>query len=70
VTNQERELASLGIEYAEGIERARVVIIPSTGREVRKTDRGTWEVQPRDDNYWREFGSVVEAVRFGTRPKD
>ena len=65
MTDRERKLASLGFEYAEGIERANVVVIPSTGREVRKVN-GKWEAQPPDDNYWRRFGDVVAAIRFAT----
>jgi hypothetical protein len=68
MTNRERAFLDLGIEYAEGIDRADVVVIPSTGREARKTARG-WEVQPWNDNYWLEFGDLLDAVRAGTRPK-
>ena len=41
MTDRERAYAAAGFEYAEGIELANVVIVPTTGREVRKTDRGT-----------------------------
>lgn len=68
MTNRERRLASLGFEYAEGIERFHVITIPGTGREVRKTARGTWEVQPWNDNYWLEFDDIVAAIRCGTPP--
>ena len=70
MTNRERELATLGFEYAEGIESAKVVIVPSTGREIRKTARGTWECQPWNDNYWSEFTDFIEAARFASRPRD
>ena len=69
MTNRERELAALGFEYAEGIERCAVVTIPTTGREVRKTCRGTWESQAWNDNYWREFEDIIEAIRFATPPR-
>lgn len=69
MTDREREFASLGLEYAEGIDRARRVTIPSTGREARKTDRGTWEVQPWNDNYWLEFDDLLDAVKAATPPK-
>lgn len=69
MTERERELASLGIEYAEGIEYASAVTIPSTGREARRTERGTWESQPWNDNYWLEFDDIVDAIRHGTPPK-
>jgi len=69
MTERERDLASLGIEYAEGIEYASAVVIPATGREARKTPRGTWESQPWNDNYWKEFDDVVDAIRHGTPPK-
>ena len=67
MTNRERELASLGFEYAEGIERAfGPLVLPGSGREVRRTAYG-WEVQPWDDNYWVEFADVLDAIRAGTR---
>lgn len=68
MTDREREFAALGWEFAEGIDQASVVIVPSTGREIRKTSRGTWEAQPWDDNYWREFCDLLDAARFATRP--
>lgn len=66
MTNRERELAALGFDYAEGIELASVIIVPATGREIRKTARGTWETQPANDNYWREFADLLDAIRFAT----
>ena len=69
MTEYERELASLGFEYAEGIEQANVIIIPQTGREIRKTERGTWETQPWNDNYWKEFEQLTDAIRFAIPPK-
>jgi hypothetical protein len=69
MTNRERELAALGFEYAEGIDLARVIIHPLTGREIRKTVRGTYETQPHNDNYWREFADLLDAIRFATPPK-
>lgn len=68
MTERERKLAALGFEYAEGIERAKTITIPSTGREVRKTANGTWETQPHNDNYWQEFDDLLEAIRFATPP--
>jgi hypothetical protein len=68
MTDRERQFANLGWEYAEGIDRALVVIVPSTGREIRRTARGTWEAQPFDDNYWREFEDLLDAAKFATRP--
>lgn len=69
MTNRERAFATLGFEYAEGIDRADMVIVPTTGREIRKTDRGTWECQPWNDNYWREFDDLLDAARFASRPR-
>lgn len=66
MTNREREFASLGIEYAEGIERSNVVHVPSTGREIRKTQEGKWECQPWNDNYWKEFDDLLEALKFAS----
>jgi len=69
MTNREREYASCGFEYAEGIERANVVIVPGTGREVRKIEEGRWEAQPWNDNYWLEFDDLLDALKAATRPK-
>lgn len=69
MTDRERQFTSLGFEYAEGIEAARVVIVPSTGREIHKTAEGKWECQPWYGNYWREFDDLLDALRFASRPK-
>lgn len=66
MTDRERELAKLGFEYAAGIESADRVTVPSTGREVRKTRDGRWEAQPWDDNYWRAFDELLDALRFAS----
>ena len=68
MTNREREFASLGFEYAEGIDQAYVVIVPQTGREIRKVN-GKWEAQPWNDNYWKEFDDLLDAAKFATPPK-
>ncbi len=65
MTDRERKLASLGFEYAEGIERASVIVVPSTGREIRKVG-DKWEAQPPRDNYWKKFSSLIAAIRFAT----
>ena len=69
MTDRERAFAALGIEYAEGIDQARTVAVPATGREVRRTAKGGWEAQPHNDNYWQEFDDLLEAVRFATPPQ-
>lgn len=69
MTNREREYAALGLEYAEGIEQALVIILPWSGRECRRTDQGTWEVQPWTDNYWLEFDHLPDALRASKRPE-
>lgn len=69
MTNREREFAALGFHHAEGIERANWIEVPATGRTIRKTPRGTWECQPHNDNYWREFDDLLDAVKFATPPK-
>ena len=66
MTERERQYASLGLHYAEGIERCLVVHLPN-GREIRRR-AGAWEVQPWHDNFWRRFGSLLAAVRYATRP--
>lgn len=63
MTKREREFASLGFEYAEGIERSSVVRLES-GREVRRVG-DKWEVQPPFDNYWKSFDDLLDAIRFG-----
>lgn len=68
MTNREREFMAAGFDNCEGIESASRVIVPSTGREIRKTEHGTWEAQPWNDNYWQEFTDVLDALRFATRP--
>jgi len=69
MTNRERQFASLGFEYAEGIDLASVVMVPTTGREIRKNASGKWEAQPWNDNYWSEFDDLLDAARFATRPR-
>jgi hypothetical protein len=68
MTNRERAFAALGLEYAEGIESCHVIIVPSTGREIRRRDDGRWECQPWNDNYWRSFDDLLEAVTWATPP--
>jgi hypothetical protein len=58
----ERQLCSLGIEYAEGIEFAKVIRLPN-GREIHKTKTG-YETQPYNDNYWKSFNNLIDAVKF------
>ena len=71
MTNREREFAELGFEYAEGIENSDTIIIPSSGREIRKVinefDEVGWEVQPWNDNYWLEFDDLIDAIKCGTK---
>ena len=62
MTNREREFAKCELEYAEGIEQAATIRLPS-GREVRKV-RGKWEAQPHNDNYWKSFDDLLDAVKF------
>lgn len=68
MTDRERQFAALGFEYAEGIDRAETVTVPSTGREVRKRG-GKWEAQPWNDNYWVAFDDLLDALRFATKPQ-
>lgn len=37
----------------------------SSGREVRRTASGMYEVQPRGDNYWVQYRTLAAAVRAG-----
>jgi hypothetical protein len=69
MTDRERQFAAIGFEYAEGIDLASVVIVPTTGREIRKNASGKWEAQPWNDNYWSEFDDLLDAARFATRPQ-
>lgn len=69
MTNRERQFANLGWEYCEGIDNAKVVIVPDTGREIRKLPSGKWECQPWHDNYWKEFDDLLEAAKFASLPR-
>jgi hypothetical protein len=64
MADREREYADLGVEYAEGIEEARVVEVPSTGRIICRRGR-TWWVQPRGDNYWVGAANLFDALLIG-----
>lgn len=68
MTNREREFAAIGWEYCEGIDLANVVIVPATGREIRRVEGG-WEAQPWNDNYWQTFEDLLEAAKFATPPR-
>lgn len=67
MTNREREFAKYGLEYAEGIDQANVIHLP-TGREIRRHN-GKWEVQPKSDNYWKAFDDLLDAVKFWAASK-
>jgi hypothetical protein len=69
MTDRERQFAAIGFGYAEGIEQAMVVHCPN-GREIRRTEHGTWETQPLNDNYWREFSDLLDAAKFATGKTD
>jgi hypothetical protein len=58
------ELLEIDQYDAQYVESEDTIDLP-TGREVRRTRRGTWEVQPKGDNYWREFADLLDAVRCG-----
>lgn len=66
MTSREREFAKLGWDYCEGIDDAKVVRVPSTGREIRKRSDGKWECQPHNDNYWKSFDDLLDAAKFAT----
>jgi hypothetical protein len=66
MTNRERDLMDLGIEYAEGIERCQVIELPS-GLQVQRAKYG-WAAQPWNDTYWRELADLLDAMRFATPP--
>lgn len=63
MTDRERQFARVGLHYSEGIERSNIVNLPN-GREVRRV-KGKWEVQPHNDNYWKQFDDLLNAVKFG-----
>jgi hypothetical protein len=68
MTDRERAFVELGVEYAEGIERASSFGVPGTGRVVRQVLPGVWAAQPWDGNGWKEFSDPLEALRFATPP--
>lgn len=39
-----------------------VICSTPNGREIRKREDGTYEVQPHNDNYWLQCRSVAEAM--------
>lgn len=63
MTNKESIYAKLGFEYAEGIEQVSKISLPWNGRYIYKTDEG-WQAQPHNDNYWREFVKLEDAIKF------
>ena len=69
MTNREREYASLGFHYAEGIEQATSVLVPTTGRIINKIGESKWEAQPWNDDYYRKFDDLIEAIKFATPPR-
>jgi len=69
MTNRERELAALGLHYAEGLERYEIIVLPWSGREIRRGKTKRWAVQPWNDNCWLEFDDVTEAVKASKRPE-
>lgn len=68
MTDRERQYADLGYEYAEGIEQASKVQVLDTGRFIYKLKNG-WECQPFNDNYWKTFPDLIEAIKFASYPK-
>ncbi len=58
MTNREREYDSL----------EHTVEVSATGRNIYKKPDG-WECQPHNDNYWRLFATLPEAIRFATPPR-
>lgn len=69
MTDREREYADAGFDHCEGIEQAKTVIVPSTGRTITQIRPGVWEAQPWNDNYYREFTDLLAALQFATRPR-
>lgn len=69
MTNKEREFASIGWNYCEGIEEAKVIVVPETGRQIIKNNKGLWECQPHNDNYWKSFENLIDAAKFAMGKK-
>ncbi len=67
MTEREREYASAGFDSCEGIENAKTVIVPSTGRTITQIEPGVWEAQPWNDNYYAQFTDLLEALKFATK---
>lgn len=71
MTNREHEFLNLGIEYAEGMERAKEITLPH-GHKIFKTtgEHGdVWVVQPWGETHWLRFDDLLDAVKCGTRPE-
>ncbi len=67
MTDREQSLAALGLRGVEGIEQCTFIALPWSGREIRKTKDGRWEVQPWNDNYWLTFDDLLDAVKASKR---
>lgn len=75
MTDRERQYAALGIEYAEGIDRyaadapaGPILEVPTTGRTITKLSSGKFSCQPWNDNYYRDFDDLLDALKFASRP--
>lgn len=66
MTERERAWASIGYEYAEGIDRMGCIVRPD-GREIRRNADGGWETQPAADNYWCAFADAMTAAWWARR---
>lgn len=66
MTNRERQFAALGFSHAACIDECERIELPM-GRYIQRVDDG-WAAQPWDDNYWRTFDDLLDAVRFATHP--
>lgn len=75
MTDRDRQYAEMGVEYAEGLDRwaesaapGATFEVPTTGRTITKLASGEWECQPHNDNYYKSFPTLFEAIKFASRP--
>ncbi len=69
MTDRETELCGLGLEYAEGIDMAKTILL-NTGKTIEQIEPGVWECEPAGGGQHAQFTDLVEAVKFATIPSN
>lgn len=66
MTNNEIVLMRLGAATVNTEECTKIEL--GSGRYIYKVEKG-WEAQPWNDNYWKTFKNIEDAIMFAMRPK-